>query len=249
MAIFFAFLVPSILQFQCQRIDSSPALKTGQNANVLKTKIYEQTVDINYLLFLPKSYNEQKSDWPMIVYLHGASLRGTDVNRVKRYGLPRMVEKNGEFPFVLLSPQSPPGKAWQPERVDRVVEHVLSAYRIDPDRVYLTGLSLGGYGTWATAAAFSNRYAAIAPISGGGVAAFVDSLKRTPVWAFHGAKDTAVPLSESQSMVDALNIIGGDVRFTVFPKGEHDVFLQVYRNPDLYEWFLQHSKVRSFIHF
>jgi predicted peptidase len=114
-----------------------------------------------------------------------------------------------------------------------------------PNRVYLTGLSMGGYGTWHLAAAQPERFAAIAPICGGGNPAQANKLKNLPVWAFHGTKDHVVPLSESEIMVFALKAHNGNIKFTVYPEVEHDSWTQTYNNPELYEWFLQHWRQQA----
>jgi predicted peptidase len=123
-----------------------------------------------------------------------------------------------------------------------MLDEVIGQHAVDPDRVYLTGLSMGGYGTWSLAMAYPEIFAAIAPICGGGMTEWLFMLKDMPVWAFHGAEDPAVPLERGQRMVDALRAAGGDVRFTVYPGCGHDSWTQTYENPQLYEWFLQHKR-------
>ncbi|MEH2246801.1 prolyl oligopeptidase family serine peptidase [Nostoc sp.] len=120
-----------------------------------------------------------------------------------------------------------------------------ASYPIDPDRLYLTGLSMGGYGVWHLAAAQPQRFAAIAPICGGGNPLVTRKLKNLPVWAFHGAKDNVVPLSASEIMVSALKARGGNVKFTVYPEADHDSWTQTYNNYELYEWFLQHRRQQA----
>ena len=113
---------------------------------------------------------------------------------------------------------------------------------MDTRRIYLTGLSMGGYGTWATATRYPDRFAAIAPICGGGEVLLANLLKDTPIWAFHGDADTVVPLSKSQEMVEAVNRSGGNAKLTIYPGVNHDSWTQTYNNDALYEWFLSHSK-------
>lgn len=123
-----------------------------------------------------------------------------------------------------------------------LLDDVSAAHAVDPDRVYLTGLSMGGYGTWETAIRNPDRFAAIAPICGGGSRHQARRLKDVPTWVFHGDKDEAVPVGASIEMVDALKAAGGDVQFTRYPEAEHDSWTETYNNPKLYEWFLSHTR-------
>jgi len=198
-------------------------------------------VRLGYQLFLPEGYEQAKEPWPLIVFLHGAGESGTNLELVKRHGPPKLVESKKDFPFVVVSPQSP-SFGWRLEALDALLDEILRRYHVDPDRVYLTGLSMGGFGTWAWAAARPERFAAIAPICGGGNVADADKLKDLPIWAFHGAKDQVVPLRRSQEMVDAIRQAGGDPLLTVYPDAGHDSWTETYANPKLYDWFLQHRR-------
>ena len=123
-----------------------------------------------------------------------------------------------------------------------LLDRVEQDYRVDLSREYVTGLSMGGYGTWALACDQPGRFAAIAPVCGGGIPRIATRLKDVPVWVFHGAKDTIVPLSESQEMVDALRAVRGDVKFTVLPEAGHDSWTAAYEGQELYDWLLGHKK-------
>ena len=124
-----------------------------------------------------------------------------------------------------------------------LVDDVLARHKAaDPDRVYLTGLSMGGFGTWETATEYPERFAAIAPICGGGRPYTAARLKKLPTWVFHGEKDPVVPIKRSEEMVDALKKAGGDVKFTRYPEAGHDSWTETYNNPELYEWFLKHQR-------
>jgi len=208
---------------------------------------FEQTAHLRYLLFLPREYEarEQRGEkWPLILFLHGAGERGDDLELVKIHGIPRIVESQPDFPFVAVSPQCPDGTMWWHHNLTLkgLLDEVMANYAVDPHRVYLTGLSMGGYGTWSLAMEFPELFAAIAPICGGGMPEWVVMLKDVPVWAFHGAEDPLVPLEQGQRMVDALRACSGDVRFTVYPGVEHDSWTQTYENPELYKWFHQHTR-------
>ncbi|MEA5506339.1 prolyl oligopeptidase family serine peptidase [Halotia wernerae UHCC 0503] len=143
------------------------------------------------------------------------------------------------------SPQCPPGQYWSIRPLSILLDQAIASYPIDCDRVYLTGLSMGGFGTWRWAAAEPQSFAAIAPICGGDNPLTAKNLKNLPVWAFHGARDHVVPLRESENMVFALQACGGNVKFTVYPKADHDSWTQTYNNPELYEWFLQHRRQQT----
>jgi len=125
-----------------------------------------------------------------------------------------------------------------------LLDDIVERYRIDEERVYVTGLSMGGFGTWALAGASPERFAAIAPICGGGRRSDARRIAQAklPTWVFHGAKDRVVPFEESQHMVDILEKLGGDVKFTVYPKAQHDSWTETYNNPELYTWLLSQRR-------
>lgn len=203
------------------------------------------TVKLNYLLFLPEGYEADAAKrWPLMLFLHGAGESGNDLKKVKVHGPPKIVETKKDFPFILVSPQSP-GRGWNADTLNALLDEIVKTYRVDPDRVYLTGLSMGGFGTWSLAAAHPERFAAIAPICGGGNPSDAGKLKDLPIWVFHGAKDPTVPLRSSQAMVNALkDAKAPDVKFTIYPDAGHDSWTETYDNPDLYTWFLDHKKSR-----
>jgi predicted peptidase len=202
------------------------------------------TVSCNYLLFLPEGYGKKRQSWPLMVFLHGAGERGNVLNKVAVHGPPKIVKNRKDFPFILVSPQCPEGDWWM-EKVEvliNLVDDIAARYKVDKKRIYLTGLSMGGYGTWALASAYPERFAAIAPICGGGSRIMSLRLKDIPIWVFHGAKDRVVPLEESEEMVNAIRKRGGDVKFTIYPDAGHDSWTESYDNQELYDWFLEHSK-------
>lgn len=198
-------------------------------------------VRLKYLLFLPEGYASSDKPWPLLLFLHGAGESGDDLARVKTHGPPKIVETKKDFPFIVVSPQSP-GRGWNPEALNALLDEVVAKYRVDRNRIYLTGLSMGGFGTWELAAAHPERFAALVPICGGGNPASAARLKDMPIWVFHGAKDRAVPLERSEVMVKAVKQAGGNVKFTVYPDAAHDSWTATYDNPELYKWLLQQNR-------
>ncbi len=206
-------------------------------------KSFTQATGYQYLLFLPEGYLDSKEKWPMILFLHGAGERGNDLQKVKRHGIPKIAEKSEHFPFIAVSPQCPADQYWLTDMLLSLLDEVADGQRVDTDRVYLTGISMGGYATWEMAIEYPDRFAAIAPICGGGNPDEVCRIKHVPAWVFHGAKDPVIPLSESEEMVNALRKCGGNVQFTVYPEAVHDSWTETYNNPQLYEWFLKYKRL------
>lgn len=196
-------------------------------------------ISTRYLLYLPEGYATGTGQWPLVLFLHGASERGTDLEMVKRHGPPKLLENGKQFPFILVSPQCPEDETWSPRILDALVHEIEVTYRVDPARKYVTGLSMGGNGTWRLAMARPDRFAAIAPICGWANAKNICTIKTVPVWAFHGKKDRVVPIERSEKLVNALRECGGNVRFTVYPNAEHDSWTETYNNPELYAWLLE----------
>jgi predicted peptidase len=227
--------------FLATRATTASAEPPAQTPARLDTQL---SVKLDYLLYLPADY-EAKPSWPLVVFLHGAGERGDDLNLVKKHGPPKLIEEGKAFPFIVVSPQCAKDNSWQWQlrELKALVDDVTAKYKVDQDRIYLTGLSMGGFGTWALAAYEPDRFAAIVPICGGGEVISTRRLVRLPVWAFHGAKDPIVPLKRSEEMVDALTKAKGNVKFTVYPDASHDSWTATYDNPEVYEWLLAQKRV------
>lgn len=209
-----------------------------QTAASLDTQV---RVTFDYLLYLPQNY-QKKDSWPLMLFLHGAGERGDDLELVKLHGPPKMVETGKDFPFILVSPQCEPKRWWQPIELTALLDEIVAKYKVDQDRVYVTGLSMGGFGTWTLAAYTPNRFAAIVPICGGGEPYRTRQYPHLPVWAFHGDKDTVVPAQRSRNMVEALGKHGGNAKLTIYPQAGHDSWTETYNNPELYKWLLEHKR-------
>lgn len=225
--------------------------QTGQHPRKFEKQI---TIKLDYLLYLPPDYEKDaQKQWPLIVFLHGSgeSANGKpDVDLVAKWGPPNLLKAGTDLPlknFIVVSPQCPSSRmGWRPDMLNPFLDEILAKYRVDADRVYLTGLSMGGYGTWTWAMQNPGRFAAIAPMSGGGnpdPRRVKRAFSHMPIWDFHGGKDPVVPVSESEAMIDAVKKTGNtDVKFTVYPDLQHNCWQQAYGNAELYDWFLQHKR-------
>ena len=202
--------------------------RTGQHAGSFETEI-RRGVEMKHLLFLPRGYASDERRWPLIVYLHGGSMRGSDP------------ERDPDFPFVVLSPLLPERQLWtDTDALIALLDDVLRRHRIDPDRVYLTGHSVGGNGAWYLAYRHPDRFAAIAPMAGPAIPWWATRLRDVPVRVFHGDRDEIVPLRESREIVDAIRQEGGDAELAVLEGRDHFI-LDTYENPALYAWLLRHT--------
>lgn len=240
--------VPLFLLFLvgCDTRVATP-VQTGQHAYTLEGR----QPRLNYLLFLPRDYVEgSRKKWPLILFLHGIGERGDDLEDLellKLYGPPMLVEQQANFPLIVVSPQCPTNSYWIDHLgdMDALLDEIVAAYAVDTNRIYLTGLSMGGFGTWHLTLRYPKRFAAIVPIAGfydfesNAIPENICDLKDVPTWVFHGARDTTVLPSRSEVMVAALRDCGGDVRFTLYPDAEHDSWTETYDNPELYTWLLQ----------
>ena len=203
-----------------------------------------ETANLRYVLTLPAGFDAEGEQRPLIVFLHGSGQRGIDLELVERVSVAQVYDAMENFPFVTISPQCPPYLNWY-IRLDSVViliEEAIQNYNIDPDRVYLTGVSMGGHGVWALAFEHPEKFAAIAPISGFGTFPDFSNFIDIPVWAFHGEIDSTVSLALGQAPVNALREAGGNVEFTIVPDRGHDIADSVFNNAALYEWFLTHIR-------
>ena len=198
-----------------------------------------------YRLYKPAGYDEQSENkWPLVIFLHGAGERGYDLQGVSRHGPLREVEKGRDFPFLIAAPQLDGLDYWGGyiESLNAWLDGLLEAYPIDPDRVYLTGLSMGGTGTWLWAMASPGRFAAIMPICGTGICWCAGNVTRLPIWTFHGSADETIPVEESIHMVNRVNASGGHARLTICEGYHHDCWTDTYARQDIYEWLLSHRR-------
>ncbi len=237
----FFVLIIFLTYFGCDmKAQDSPP---GQTEHTLKIS---PTSEIKYLLYLPEGYTADTSQaWPLMLFLHGAGERGDNLDLVKRHGPPKLVANGQDFPFILVSPQCRQGNYWSAPALQALLVSIEQQYAIDPSRIYLTGISMGGYATWDLAIRMPDKFAAIAPVCGGGNAAKACNIKEVPVWAFHGAKDDLVLPGETIKMVQALRGCNGDVKFTLYPEADHDSWTVTYNNPEIFEWFMGHQNEKK----
>lgn len=232
--------------------DAAVVGEAGSQVAARFSQRVEQSLESNYLLFLPRAYDESsEATWPLIVHLHGGGGRGTDPERLYNYPLVQRLDTEPDFPFAVVTPQCPPGRPgplgdlWteHSDLVLAILDEVVGSHRIDADRVYLLGHSMGGYGAWYLAHRAPERFAAVAPMSGPAVTwwAYRIAGARLPVWVFHGERDEAVPIAESERMVAALRDAGGEVQFTRYPEGGHAI-REPFEGDALFDWLLSQRR-------
>ena len=239
-------MLKRILIYSLISISSLLTLNADQKTIELPDSVTSKTKWLNkkVLVFTPKKY-KSKDKHPLIIFLHGMGERGTDIERIKRHGPPKVCEKMKNFEFITVSPQclkDKKGKGWwNTNDLNLLLDHVIKNYKVDEKRIYLTGLSMGGFGSWAWASNYPERFAAVAPVCGGGNPKLAKKYTM-PIWAFHGDKDTVVAYKKSVDMVNAIKKAGGNAKLTTYPGVKHDSWTRTYNNPELYKWFLSHSK-------
>ncbi|WP_372774931.1 alpha/beta hydrolase-fold protein [Mangrovibacterium sp.] len=209
----------------------------------LSAQSSENKVRYNYLTYIPASYDSTKSDlYPVIIYLHGRSVSGSNLNRVRTYGLPFFLDRGKKLDFIVIAPQCPWGKNWASENwMDTLMTELNTQYRVDNDRIYLTGMSLGGFGTWELANRYPNRFAAIAPLCGGGKTEWAENLFHIPIWVFHGVQDRLVPVLRSDQMVNAIKEHDSLIKYSRLSAKGHDLH-RVYDDNELYTWLSQFTR-------
>lgn len=195
-----------------------------------------------YLIFIPAIKSKPSAGQPLLIFLHGSGERGSDIEKVKIHGPPKIAETQPEFPFITVSPLLEADGDWDVAKLDILLADVRRKTKIDPARIYLTGLSRGGHATWRWATARPALFAAIAPVAGKGDITAACALKSIPVWAFHGDKDSVVAPSGSSDMVTAVNKCGGNARLTLYADTGHDSWTRTYDDPALYAWLRAHNR-------
>ena len=202
--------------------------------------------DIGYYVYTPKDYSRDKK-YPMIVFLHGAGERGNgkdELDKISKNALAKYAKEGREYPAILLCPQCPSRIVWNNIvfELKALIDKVAKDYNADMSRISITGISMGGFGTWEMGLTFSNFFSAIAPVCGGGLSWRCENLKNTPVWAFHGDADGTVPPKNSLEMVDSVNAKGGKAKLTIFHGVGHDSWDSAYLDTTVVDWLLSQKR-------
>ena len=200
--------------------------------------------NFNYIKYLPKDYDETK-EYPLVFFLHGAGERGDDLDYIARYGYFKFIkEDNKEYPFIAIAPQCPQNKYWgcYTESLLAFLDYILETLPIDKKRVYLTGLSMGGTGSYMLAMADPSKFAALFAVCGSGIYWYACALKNIPTYAYHGDNDTTVPIYESINMVKAINKWGGNAKIKIAYNYDHDINDLAYKDEEIYNWLLAQHK-------
>jgi predicted peptidase len=197
----------------------------------------------NFWLSLPADSILQNNP-PILIFLHGKSLSGSDLNLVKKYGVIHEMEKGRKIGAIVIAPQVPAGKSWEPKKVLDVLQYVQSQYKTDTNRVYVAGMSLGGYGTLHFAGAYPEIVTAAVALCGGGNVKDAGNLAEVPLWIQHGNLDNAVPISESDKIVKAIKDCNGgkNLTYTVVKGANHGDLEKVFRTDEMYDWMFKYTK-------
>lgn len=179
----------------------------------------------------------------MIIYLHGGSQRGKDLNKLKAYGLPYLIDKGNNYDFIIVSPQCPDNKYWTGINwFDSLYNDLNLKYRIDKNRIYVTGISMGGFGAWQAAMDYPEKIAAIVPLCGGcNDSIDICRINKVPVWTFHGTADFIININETERLVNRLQKCNGNVKFTRLDNAGHGI-QDIYEKPEIYDWLKKQKK-------
>jgi predicted peptidase len=221
------------------QVSAGDPVKTG-----FIDKVYKGAdgAESRYVVFVPHDYKGD-TEYPVILFLHGAGSKGTDGAKQAKGGLGNAIRKKEKsFQFIAVFPQAE--KGWQGKSADAkravaILDEVIKTYKVDPKRQYLTGLSMGGFGTWSLAATYPDRWAAMVPICGGGDPKTAEKIKNIPCWCFHGDADKTVNVDNSRIMIKALKDIGAEPQYTEYPGVDHNSWDRAYATAELYEWLLK----------
>ena len=225
----------------------TPGQQVAQSAEVASDA--GGTTTLSYLIALPPAAQAKPADgWPLVFFLHGAGERGDNLAVLKKHGPPKLIGSNKALDqAIVVSPQCPKGRVWDLVALKDLIDKVCASQPVDKNRIYLTGLSMGGFGTWGLLAKHPDLAAAAVPICGGGDPTKVSAYKTVPIWVFHGAKDPAVPLAKSEAMVDALRKAGAtpEPKFTIYPDEAHESWTPAYNDPALWTWLFAQKKPKA----
>lgn len=210
----------------------------------LKKQIIKE-IEYNYLLILPDDY-ENKDKWPLIIYLHGRCDRGNDLNILYNNGIPKIIKNGLKLPFIILAPQCKNTSFWglEIDNLNGLIQEIIVKEKIDKNRVFVTGFSMGGYAAWMLADNNPNSIKGIIPVCGGvpdeaGYPERLNKLKEKSIWIFHGLKDDIVPIKEANLIIDYYDSIGKKINITIYNDKDHNIWDETYKNEELYKWMLE----------
>jgi predicted peptidase len=207
--------------------------------------VLNQKKTVRYYLYeAENTHSSPTAKFPLLVFLHGGGESGDNLEMVKTHGIPKLIAEGKTFPFYVLAPLNEGEKKfWDDVLIMNLIDSIIKIYPIDNSRIYLTGMSRGGYGAWRLALNNPGRFAALAVVCGASAPyEYARWITDIPIWVFHGAKDQSISISVSERMVEALKLAGAEVSFTIYPETGHDAWTETYANPGLYEWFLKQKR-------
>lgn len=198
----------------------------------------------NFWLYAPREYVYEHQKVPLIIFLHGASLCGNNLQRVRRYGLLHAIEKGRYYPCMVVAPQNS-GGSWSPKKIAKILDWIEANHNIDTTRIYVIGMSLGGYGTLDFAGTYPERIAAAMALCGGSTLKDYSGLGKVPLWIMHGTADRAVPVSQSKTVVKAMQNSGHDklLRYDWLPGASHGDLARILYLKQTYDWLFAHTTI------
>lgn len=235
-------------------IFAGPVLRAAEPApgkqvaasSVLKVAADDGTVrdvTLRYLLYVPPEYAaDEAKKWPLVLFLHGSGERGDDLEKVKMHGPPKLLAAKPDLPAIVVSPQCLTDSRWNAQELAKLVDELANTYQVDRERLYVTGLSMGGAGTWSLLAEYPDLFAAAVPICGRGDVSAAEKIAKTPTWVFVGGKDRPQTVSGNEEMVAALKKAGANVQFKLYPELPHDCWTVTYEDPKVWEWLLAQKR-------
>lgn len=231
--VLFFFLGMSFISVQ--GCSAQKQLIEGQEETVLRE-------NLQYYLYFPKDYAKKETEvFPLLLFLHGGGESGEDLGELKKNGPPKMLAEGYPFPFMVLAPQNPhKRKWWNVHAVMQLLDTIVAHHRVDPKRIYLSGLSRGGSAAWDLVVQYPDRFAALAVVCGMAPEPYASWIRKgLPIWVFHGTEDPIIPFSESEGMVETLRKMGFDVRFTPYEGVGHESWIPAYQTVELYDWLME----------
>lgn len=239
-----AILIGFFVWVSLEDVFAQQPVQKNQEKKIQLTDEDGKNFSIQFLSYVPKRKDKNKK-LPLLLFLHGAGERGDDLSRVKIWGPPKMIENGHDFDAVVISPQCPKNVWWNTKQLKALLDHQIKEHSIDLDRVYVTGLSMGGFATWKLLSSYPKFFAAAVPVCGGGSPKKSKDFVDVPVWAFHGDADKVVPISGSRRMIESLKAAGGDPKFTVYKGVGHNSWSKAYGDKSTFRWLFKQVRKKQ----